>query len=419
MIYKAMAVVLAMIPMAAAQPAHLVRTAQQGEDRRVFSYAFSEDGGSYLGIGPQDVTSDRVSALKLKEESGVEVVTVDADAPAGKAGLKEHDVILTINGAKIESVEQLRRTIREMPPGRTIALGISRDGQLTNLNVKLGERPSPRSWEIKNMEPIPPMPPMVPEVIVSMSRSLGVGVAMQNLSPQLAEFFGVKAGGGTLITSVTKDSAAAKAGLRAGDVVVSVDKDPIHESSDLYNSLRSRRGSTVSLGVIRDKREIKVPLAVPDRKTGKLQDEQMDFSAEIPDVDLALPDFEDMHTKIAMAGPEMEKLQAEMKMAQAEFDRHRPELDKAMAELHKQQAEISSAAESKAKELAEASAELSKIDSAKMLDEMKPEMEKMQKELELHKGDFQKSMRQFERQMKKRQLAPQRIRIPSSDDDKI
>jgi membrane-associated protease RseP (regulator of RpoE activity)/ribosomal protein S21 len=418
MIYKAMAVVLAMIPMAAAQPAHLVRT-QQGDDRKVFSYAFAEEGGSYLGIGPQDVTSDRVSALKLKEESGVEVVTVDADAPAGKAGIKEHDVILTINGAKMESVEQLRRTIREMPPGRTISLGVSRDGQLTNFNVKLGERPSPRSWEIKNMEPVPPMPPMAPEVYVSVNRSLGVGVAMQNLTPQLADFFGVKTGNGTLITSVTKDSPAAKAGLRAGDVVISVDKDPVHESSDLYNSLRSRKGSTVSLGVIREKREIKIALPVPDRKTGKLQSERMDFSAEIPDMNIDLPDFEEMHTRIAMAGPEMEKLHAEMQRAQAEFDRQRPEFDKAMAELKKRQEEISASAEIRTKELAEASAELSKVDSAKLTDELKPEMEKLQKDMESKKGEFQKSMRQFQRQMKKQQVTPQRIRIESSDDDKI
>ena len=78
----------------------------------------SEDvgGSSYLGVDTRDVTPDRLGALKLKEEKGVEVTMVDQDAPAGKAGLKEHDVILTVNGAEVESVEQLRRMIREIPP---------------------------------------------------------------------------------------------------------------------------------------------------------------------------------------------------------------------------------------------------------------------------------------------------------------
>src|SRR5208283_1356880 len=70
----------------------------------------SEDSGtsSYLGVDIADVTAERLSALKLKEEKGVEVNFVDPDAPAGKAGIKEHDVILTMNGTTIESGAQLR-----------------------------------------------------------------------------------------------------------------------------------------------------------------------------------------------------------------------------------------------------------------------------------------------------------------------
>src|SRR5580765_4145913 len=78
-------------------------------------------GRSYLGVDIQDVTAERVNALKLKEERGVEITMVDQDAPAGKAGLKEHDVILEFNGTAVESEEQLRRLIREVPPGRNVA----------------------------------------------------------------------------------------------------------------------------------------------------------------------------------------------------------------------------------------------------------------------------------------------------------
>ena len=122
-----------------------VATGGQLCSQEPFSEAFgysSEDfgGGSYLGVDTRDVTTDRLSDLKLKEEHGVEVTLVDQDAPAGKAGVKEHDVILSLNGNQVESVEQLRRMIREIPPGRLVTLGISRGGQPVTLKAQLADR---------------------------------------------------------------------------------------------------------------------------------------------------------------------------------------------------------------------------------------------------------------------------------------
>ena len=100
---------------------------------------FFAAGRSYLGVDIRDVTTDRLAALKLKEERGVEIMMVDADAPAGKAGLREHDVILDFNGTAVESEEQIRRLIRELPPGRTVTLGISRDGAPMKISVQLAD----------------------------------------------------------------------------------------------------------------------------------------------------------------------------------------------------------------------------------------------------------------------------------------
>src|SRR6202051_3817908 len=104
----------------------------------------SEDSGtsSYLGVDISDITTERLSALKLKEEKGVEVTMVDQDAPAGKAGIKEHDVILTMNGTAVESKSQLQRMIHETPAGRVVALGLSRDGQPLTIKVQLEDRRS-------------------------------------------------------------------------------------------------------------------------------------------------------------------------------------------------------------------------------------------------------------------------------------
>src|SRR5256885_11551802 len=101
---------------------------------------FYAAGRAYLGIDVKDVTSDRVSALKLKEERGVEITMVDQDAPAGKAGLKEHDVVLDFNGNRVEGQEQLVRMLHETPAGRQVKLGIVRDGQPMQVQVTLGDR---------------------------------------------------------------------------------------------------------------------------------------------------------------------------------------------------------------------------------------------------------------------------------------
>src|SRR5439155_18710290 len=121
--------------------------------------------GSYLGVDTRDVSSERMAELKLKEERGVEVTMVDQDAPAGKAGLKERDVILSFNGQPIEGVEQLRRMIRETPPGRIVNVGISREGQPLNIKVQLQRRKtfvanSGAPFNFSDMHSIPPIPPI-------------------------------------------------------------------------------------------------------------------------------------------------------------------------------------------------------------------------------------------------------------------
>ena len=95
---------------------------------------------SYLGIDMHDIDNDRATALKLKDSHGAEIVTVDHDAPANKAGLKVHDVVLEMNGQRVEGADQLRRMLRETPPGHTVNFVISRDGQQQNISVQLADR---------------------------------------------------------------------------------------------------------------------------------------------------------------------------------------------------------------------------------------------------------------------------------------
>ena len=227
-----------------------------------YGFPSEESGtGAYLGVDISDITSDRLGALKLKEEQGVEITMVDQDAPAGKAGIKEHDVILTMNGTAIESGAQLRRMIHEMPAGRMVIFGISRDGQPMTIRVQLADRkktfaylPKDKDFHIE-IPPIPNLPDFdMPTSVVVVHTSARSGLMVENITPQLGEFFGVKNGNGVLIRSVEKGSRADKAGFRAGDVIVRVNDQPVHDTSDFSHALRSRNAGAVTVNVIRDRK---------------------------------------------------------------------------------------------------------------------------------------------------------------------
>ena len=110
----------------------------------------------------RDVSADQIVALKLKEARGAEIVLVDHDAPAGKAGLREHDVVLQLNGQAIEGEDQLSRMLHECPPGKTISLLISRDGQQITVTTQMAvsqEEVERQAWEQHLTVPEPQAPP--------------------------------------------------------------------------------------------------------------------------------------------------------------------------------------------------------------------------------------------------------------------
>ena len=324
-----------------------------------FGYS-SEDfgGGSYLGVDSRDVTADRLADLKLKEEHGVEVTLVDQDAPAGKAGIKEHDVILTLNGNQVESVEQLRRMIREIPPGRTVNLGISRAGQLMTLKTQLADRRQtfalarPGKAITFAMPAIPAMPalpaapaaPFVPDMdmpvsIVVVHSSARSGLMVENLTPQLGDYFGAKDGKGVLVRSVEKGSRAEQAGFRAGDVIVKVNGESISDSGDFTHAVRGRKGNSVTVSIIRERKEQNLTLTVPDRNQSKLLD--MDEELELPDTDAeTVIDLGEVQSEIAHLKPEIERavrvIRPSVEEAAKELRNHEEELKQEMRELERE-----------------------------------------------------------------------------------
>jgi serine protease Do len=336
----------------------------------------SEDSGTsaYLGVDIMDITGDRLGALKLKEEQGVEVTMVDQDAPAGKAGFKEHDVLLTMNGTAIVSKTQLQRLIHETPPGRVVAFGLSRDGQPMTIKVQLADRKNEfphmskdGDWS-KNFHvevpPIPPMPNMpdfdVPNMgVVVVHSSMRSGLMVENLTPQLGEFFGAKNGNGVLVRSVEKGSRADKAGLRAGDVITRVGDQAVHDTSDFTHALHTHSSGSVNVGVIRDKKEQTLTITLPERKdSGEIIEESLQDSELTAEA----------QTELSERRNEIADLQPQMELAREGTRKASAEMRKALCDQQKQ---LREQAEKMRQEL-----------RPQMREELKKSREKLQQEME-------------------------------------
>jgi serine protease Do len=363
-------------------------------------FAGDEEGtGAYMGVDITDVTPERVSALKLKDERGVEVTMVDQDAPAGKAGLKEHDVILTMNGTNIESGAQLRRMIRETPAGRVVTLGVSREGQPVSIKVQLADRrksaawgPRPKDFKFE-MPNIPTMPDFdVPVSVVVVHSSMRSGLMVENITPQLGDFFGVKNGKGVLVRSVEKGSRAEKSGFRAGDVIVRVNDQFVHDTSDFSHAIRSTTTGSVTVGIIRDKREQNLTLALPERKdSGDLLEETF----ETPDIDAETHiDLGEVRNEMAQIQPQMQFALQESKRA---LEQAEPEIEKAQRaiaeELERQKPEIERAVRE-----ARAATEQVRSELCAREKELRRETQKLQKELQKQQREvLRENRKQIER----------------------
>ena len=343
----------------------------------------SEEGGtsSYLGVDIADVTTERLSALKLKEEKGVEVTMVDQDAPAGKAGIKEHDVILTMNGTSIESGAQLRRMIHETPAGRVVTLGLSRDGQPMTVKVQLGDKHKefalmgvPKPGDIHVNVPEFHMPDIdIPSInMVVVTSSARSGLTVENITPQLGEFFGAKNGAGVLVRSVEKGSRAEKAGFRAGDVIVKVNDHMVHDTSDFAHGVKSRSGDSVSVMILRDTKEQSLTLTLPARKeSGNVFDEESFGDEPLLGANSAL-ELSELQNEIAKLRPQMELAENSRKAAE--------ELQKSLCQEQKELRQQSQRMRQES--------EKSRRQAAREREQAEKNLEKLRRELLLMKEDW-------------------------------
>ncbi|SDF65334.1 PDZ domain-containing protein [Terriglobus roseus] len=241
----------------------------------------------YLGIMFHDVSDSTYNSQHLRDKRGAEIVMVDHDGPAGKAGLREHDVVLSLNGTTVEGEEQLRKLLHDMQPGRTISISVWRDGTERSLSATLSTREEVdkqarlQRWTVPNpdettasTEPAPPPPAPKSNSVFSHSfmsshllpmMPVYTGATVDTMGPQLADYFGVKDGNGLLVHAVEGNSPAAAAGLHAGDVITRMNGNRVNTEKDWTRALHEGKGKPITMIVVRDRREQTLTM-VPDGK---------------------------------------------------------------------------------------------------------------------------------------------------------
>lgn len=235
-------------------------------------------GGGWLGVGVTEIDDAKAKELKLPEEHGALLGQIVKDSPAAKAGLKEGDVVLEINGQRVEGAEQFRRMIRETPAGRTAKLTIWRDGRSQTVPVKLGKHdlnvnkamalPKSFSFNMPEIQGLPDMSHMhglQAFSLVSPDRPI-LGIDAESLEGDFGAYFGAPDGEGVLVRRVFANSPAAQAGLKVGDVITALDGERIRSASDLREKILTKRdAASVELSLLRNKAGLSVTVQLPSR----------------------------------------------------------------------------------------------------------------------------------------------------------
>lgn len=240
----------------------------------------------YLGILFQNLTDEQLSSLHGRSGSGVEVVMVDHDGPAGKAGLQPHDVIIRLNGQNVTGTGSLSKMIHDAGVGTAVSLTVLRGGRQITVNAQLAYRGEVEKEAVARM--VAADPPAEGAAVVDefgegdpvatdpASRSRRfisqvlhttpfTGLMLEAMEPQLAGYFGAPMGVGLLVETVAPNSPAAAAGLRAGDVILKADSIEVKSNGMWVKQLHETRGRGIVLVVLRERQEQRI-LLIPELK---------------------------------------------------------------------------------------------------------------------------------------------------------
>jgi len=238
---------------------------QEANADKTFSILLA--GGTFLGVGTEDISKENMGRYGMREVRGVGVTQVVKDSPAEKAGLKKDDVILRFDGESVTSARKLSRLVSESSPDQSVRITISRGGAEQEISATLSKQNMKnlmgagiRDDVLKGIEKDwPQIKAGDGNFVFNFGANRRIGVSTQTLTKQLADYFGAK-DGGLLITSVSENSPAAKAGLRAGDVITAVDGEKVNSSGDIVRAINKKEDGEISLTILREHNSMTINL---------------------------------------------------------------------------------------------------------------------------------------------------------------
>lgn len=209
----------------------------------------TDDEGGWLGVSIQDLTTALKEAMDYDRDVGVLVNDVEDGSPAKEAGIQEGDVIIRYDGKPISNTGNLIRKVRATDPGEKVDIVVVRKGRELTVTATIQEKSEGHGYWFEQRDRVKP------HLLKEKAERRGwLGIHLQNVTEQLGEYFGVSDGDGVLVTEVVEDSPAEKAGLQAGDVIVSFDGEKIDDAAELIEAVReSVEGEEVEIEVIRNK----------------------------------------------------------------------------------------------------------------------------------------------------------------------
>ena len=182
----------------------------------------------WLGVSVQDITKDLADYFRLEDRKGVLVAKVFKNSPADKAGVKEGDIIKEFDGKKIEDVRGLINIVSCTKVGKRVKVLIIRDNKPLTLTVKVGKRPEDIS------------------ALTESTSGKWNGMTVADITSDLSSKYNIPAGEGVVVTEVERGSVASLAGIRVGDIILSINRKPINSVKDFNRVTKDiKKGESV------------------------------------------------------------------------------------------------------------------------------------------------------------------------------
>lgn len=283
------------------------------------NFSFMIEGGGFLGVYAENISRENLIKYHVNQVRGVGITQIVKDSPAEKAGLRKDDVILRLDGENVSSVRKLNRLVSELSPDQSVKVTISRGGNEQELTATIGKRnnssmvrnffgngePRMFKWEgpdLKDFKFETPFPntdrfPNDGRFSLLLNNSRRIGVSTMSLTKQLADYFGIADGKGALVTSVTDDGPAAKAGVKAGDVITAIDGEAVDSPGDISRVINRKKEGEVTLTIVRNKSQQTIRVMPREGGfSGTMGQPQIGRRIvipriEIPSVDISMPNI--------------------------------------------------------------------------------------------------------------------------------